>query len=231
MTSSNPTLAKAMNLALVSAGAAAVFLPPEVLAQDTTASQGSDELEEIVVTGSRIRRVDVETASPVFTLDRETITETGVNTMGDLMQQIPAVSGAATNPQVNNGGGTGASAIELRGLGTQRTLVLLNGRRLGNLGFANTGADVNVIPTQSRRTRRRAEGRRGRDLRLRRRRRRRELHHAHRFRRPRDRLRIWRVGEGRRGREHREPGLGHAGRTRQHRYFRHLPEAGCDFVG
>ncbi len=143
----SPQLMRAVNFALVSTGAVGtMFAMPTVLAQET-AAQGSDELEQIVVTGSRIRRVDAETASPVFTLDREAITETGVNTMGDLLQQIPAVSGAATNPQVNNGGGTGASAIELRGLGTQRTLVLLNGRRLGNLGFANTGADVNVIPT------------------------------------------------------------------------------------
>jgi iron complex outermembrane receptor protein len=141
----NPQVMRAVNLALMSTGAAgaAVFTAPTVLAQDTQAG----ELEQVVVTGSRIRRVDEATASPVFTLDREAIAEQGVSTIGDLLQQIPAVSGAATNPQVNNGGGTGASTIELRGLGTQRTLVLLNGRRLGNLGFANQGADVNVIPT------------------------------------------------------------------------------------
>jgi outer membrane receptor protein involved in Fe transport len=140
----NPQVMRAVNLALMSTGAAgaAVFTAPTVLAQDTQAG----ELEQVVVTGSRIRRVDEATASPVFTLDREAIAEQGVSTIGDLLQQIPAVSGAATNPQVNNGGGTGASTIELRGLGTQRTLVLLNGRRLGNLGYANQGADVNVIP-------------------------------------------------------------------------------------
>lgn len=138
----NPQVMRAVNVALMSTGAAAAALQtPEVLAQDA-------ELEQIVVTGSRIRRVDEATASPVFTLDRSTISESGVTSMGDLLQQIPAVSGAATNPQVNNGGGTGASAVELRGLGTQRTLVLLNGRRLGNLENANQGANVNVIPTQ-----------------------------------------------------------------------------------
>jgi outer membrane receptor protein involved in Fe transport len=143
----NPQVMRAVNLALMSAGAASAALAtPKVLAQDTGAA-AAGELEQVVVTGSRIRRVDAETASPVFTLDREAITEQGVSTMGDLLQQIPAVSGAATNPQVNNGGGTGAASIELRGLGTQRTLVLLNGRRLGNLGNSNTGADVNVLPT------------------------------------------------------------------------------------
>lgn len=137
----NPQVMRAVNFALMSTGAAAAALqPPEAVAQET-------ELESIVVTGSRIRRVEDATASPVFTLDRSAITESGVTSMGELLQQIPSVSGAATNPQVNNGGGTGASAVELRGLGTQRTLVLLNGRRLGNLENANQGANVNVIPT------------------------------------------------------------------------------------
>src|SRR3954470_14676710 len=146
----NPQLVRAIQIALASSGAAAgSLLTTHAFAQDTTtgAAGTSDELEQVVVTGSRIRRVDAETASPVFTLDREAITEQGVSTMGDLLQQIPTVSGAATNPQVNNGGGTGASAVELRGLGTQRTLVLLNGRRLGNFENANLGVDVNVIPT------------------------------------------------------------------------------------
>jgi iron complex outermembrane receptor protein len=139
----NSQVMKAVNFALMSTGAAGTMLTaPPALAQESDA-----ELEQIVVTGSRIRRVEEATASPVFTLDRETISETGVTTMGDLLQQIPSVSGAATNPSVNNGGGTGASAVELRGLGTQRTLVLLNGRRLGNLENANLGADVNIIPT------------------------------------------------------------------------------------
>ncbi len=139
----NPQLSKAVKYGLLSSGAAAAVLPaPAVLAQEAEA-----ELEQIVVTGSRIRRVDAETASPVFTLDRSTIAETGVNTVGDLLSQIPQISGAATNPQVNNGGGTGAAEVELRGLGSQRTLVLLNGRRLGNISNATSAPDVNVIPT------------------------------------------------------------------------------------
>jgi iron complex outermembrane receptor protein len=139
----NPRVTRAVKLALFSGAASAAVTSTPVLAQETEAG----ELEQIVVTGSRIRRVDAETASPVFTLDRTAIAETGVTTVGDLLQQIPSVSGAATNPQVNNGGGTGAASIELRGLGTQRTLVLLNGRRLGSLQNQNLGADVNVIPT------------------------------------------------------------------------------------
>jgi outer membrane receptor protein involved in Fe transport len=84
----------------------------------------------------------------VFVLDAGTIANTGVSTLGDLMMRVPAISGAATNPQVNNGGGTGESNVELRGLGAQRTLVLLNGRRINILGANGTtsAVDINMIP-------------------------------------------------------------------------------------
>jgi len=73
---------------------------------------GEDEaktLDTLLVTGTRIRRVDSETASPVFTIERQAIDRTGAATIGDFLQDIPAISGAATNPTVNNGGGTGAA--------------------------------------------------------------------------------------------------------------------------
>ena len=96
-------------------------------------------LDRIEVTGSRIRRVDAETASPVFTMERAQIEATGAVNIGDFLQETPAISGAATNPQVNNGGGTGAATVSLRGLGSQRTLLLVNGRRMQT-------NDVNSIP-------------------------------------------------------------------------------------
>ncbi|WP_395794319.1 TonB-dependent receptor plug domain-containing protein [Aquimonas sp.] len=102
-------------------------------------SEGAKTLDTLVVTGSRIRRVDTEGASPVFTLEREAIQRTGAATIGDFLQDIPSVSGAATNPSVNNGGGTGQATISLRGLGDKRTLTLLNGRRM-------VYADINSIP-------------------------------------------------------------------------------------
>ncbi|MEO7051579.1 MAG: TonB-dependent receptor [Rhodanobacter sp.] len=106
-------------------------------------------LKGIVVTGSLIRRVDLETASPVVTLDRATLTAAGTPTLGYVLQQLPSVSGVATNPANNsNGGGVaspsleggdGASRVSLRGLGVKRTLVLVDGQRLIN-------ADLNMIP-------------------------------------------------------------------------------------
>ena len=88
-------------------------------AQDaSTTNTKGQSLETIVVTGSNIRRVDIETANPVVTIDRQVIQQSGKLTVGDLVQDLPAMAGAATNPNVNNGGGTGASTISLRGLGS-----------------------------------------------------------------------------------------------------------------
>lgn len=108
-------------------------------------------LEAVSVTGSLIRRVDVETASPVVTLDRATISNSGKPVLGDVLQQMPSISGNATNPSNNsNGGGVaspsleagdGASRVSLRGLGINRTLVLVNGQRMAN-------PDLNLIPPE-----------------------------------------------------------------------------------
>jgi len=110
------------------------------VAQDAAQNQDNQRLETITVTGSNIRRVDIETSNPVVTVDRATIEKSGKQTVGDLLQSLPAVSGASMTTAVNNGGGTGQSFIDLRGLGTARTLTLVNGHRVVN-------PDVNSIPT------------------------------------------------------------------------------------
>lgn len=143
---SNDPIQRAIRLSLASAAAASFSSVPAALAQEQ--DQAARPVEEVVVTGSRIRRVDEETASPVFVLDATQIANTGVATLGDLIQRVPSVSGAATNPQVNNGGGFGESNVELRGLSPMRTLVLLNGRRIGILGnnAPTSAVDINMIP-------------------------------------------------------------------------------------
>jgi outer membrane receptor protein involved in Fe transport len=102
--------------------------------------------EEIVVTGSRIRRKDLTTPAPVTVITREQVMASGKVSIGDFLQSLPE-QGNAINTQVNNGG-NGATRISLRGLGTARTLVLVNGRRfvLGGNG-ANDSVDLNSIPT------------------------------------------------------------------------------------
>ena len=133
-------LLRAVRFALYAGTSAVVGLTAApVFAQSAGGDQGSEKLETIVVTGSRIRRVDLETSSPVVSIGKADIEKSGKLTVGDLVQEMPAVAGAATNPRVNNGGGTGAATVSLRGLGSVRTLVLINGKRAVN-------NDVNSIP-------------------------------------------------------------------------------------
>jgi outer membrane receptor protein involved in Fe transport len=103
-------------------------------------------IEEIVVTGSRIPRKELTTAAPVTVLDKEQLERTGRTSIGEILQNIPEQSNA-TNTSVNNGG-SGATRVNLRGLGSERTLVLLNGRRhvAGGTG-ADASVDLNSIPS------------------------------------------------------------------------------------
>jgi iron complex outermembrane receptor protein len=149
--SSNLSVRQAVGLAVGTAGAAAASLGymPLALAADATGPSAAPDaaLEEVIVTGSRIRRVDAETANAVFVVDQTTIQDSGIQTVGDLLQRIPSVSGKGTTPNVNNGGGFGSSSIELRGLDARRTLVLVDGRRQGIVGDPSVSAtDVNQIP-------------------------------------------------------------------------------------
>jgi len=138
-------LSSAVRLA-ISLGAVATVGAVTAQAQTaaTTDQQKSQSLETIVVTGSNIRRVDVETANPVLTIDHAQIQKSGKLTVGDLVQQLPSMAGAATNPNVNNGGGTGASTISLRGLGSTRSLLLINGHRI-----PTQMQDLNIIPASA----------------------------------------------------------------------------------
>jgi outer membrane receptor protein involved in Fe transport len=102
--------------------------------------------EEIIVTGTRIPRLEVDTAAPVTTVTRAQIQSSGRVSAGDIIQTLPEQTGGI-NTQVNNGG-DGSTRVNLRGFGTNRTLVLLNGRRMvpGGTGTSST-VDLNTIPT------------------------------------------------------------------------------------
>lgn len=130
----------------ISAAVAAQAAP--VAAQDAQ-NQGPDtqRLGTVVVTGSRIRRVDLETSNPVITISKTAIERSGKLTVGDLLQDLPSVAGAGSNPSVNNSGGDGGTYIDLRGLGAQRTLVLINGRRM--MQIPGNSTDVNQIPASA----------------------------------------------------------------------------------
>ena len=108
------------------------------------AAQASETVEEIIVTGSRIpRNRDFETTSPITTLDSVEFRLSGTTNIEDsldaLPQVVPGFNRSANNP------GTGQSSVNLRGLGVQRTIVLLNGRRfISSNPFGS--ADINNIP-------------------------------------------------------------------------------------
>lgn len=140
----NSSLKNSVRLALATA-ATASMTQQAAMAQDQGASDTEGKMDEVMVTGSRIRRVDAESASPILTIDQAAIEKAGVTSAGDLLQRLPTISGSAVNPAVNNGGGFGEANVELRGLDAKRTLVLLNGRRLGLVG-ASDATDINLIP-------------------------------------------------------------------------------------
>ena len=125
---------------LAALGGGLVIGSQPVMAQQAPDAPAAAPAERVEITGSKIRRIDAETAAPVQVITRDQIVQSGAATVGEVLQALPSIAGAATNPQVNNGGGDGASTISLRGLGAERTLLLLDGRRLGS------SFDVNSIP-------------------------------------------------------------------------------------
>ncbi|RZQ53206.1 TonB-dependent receptor [Pseudoalteromonas phenolica] len=132
-----------MNKSVVAISIAAI-LP--VFSSQAVAEESVTQIEKIQVTGSRIKRSDMETSSPVTIIGADEIKSSGAVTIDDVLQDLTAAGGAMTNPGVNNGSGDNAT-INLRGMGSQRTLVLVNGRRMINSGTgAASTVDLNTIP-------------------------------------------------------------------------------------
>jgi len=115
-------------------------------AQESTTDQGATTLDRIEVTGSRIRQVDIETAAPVLQITRDDIEKQGFSSVADILQNITAVGSPAisrTSP-LSSGEAVGGQYIDLRNLGPNRTLILVNGKRLG---ITNDGLqDIASIP-------------------------------------------------------------------------------------
>ncbi|MGH6624822.1 MAG: TonB-dependent receptor plug domain-containing protein, partial [Burkholderiaceae bacterium] len=104
-------------------------------------------LDTTVITGSHIRLTDAESALPVQVITREDIDKSGVTTVEQLLERVPAnVNGINAALSVGNTTTPGLSSANLRGLGGGSTLVLLNGRRLANYAFDGASVDLNSIP-------------------------------------------------------------------------------------
>ncbi|TDP61878.1 TonB-dependent receptor [Roseateles toxinivorans] len=125
-------------LAALGAGLAA---PQFALAQGQT-------LERVTVTGSSIKRLESETALPVTVITRDQIEKTGATNVEELLKRVSASAAAISD--TTQGAGYATSNANLRGLGANSTLVLLNGRRLANHPFGSIGGnaavDLNSIP-------------------------------------------------------------------------------------
>ncbi|TAN05603.1 MAG: TonB-dependent receptor [Rhodanobacteraceae bacterium] len=126
---------------------------PDALAQDTpdkdrvpvavADTSAPKTLETIVVTGTHIRAVDIETEQPVTVLTRADLTRTGLTGVADIVQSLMVADGPTLNRNVNNGG-TGELTVNLRSLGANRTLVLVNGRRWATA--LDGSVDLTAIP-------------------------------------------------------------------------------------
>lgn len=140
---------------LFTIGFCALGASSSVVAQGVNSEEEAarEQIEEMVVVGSRIRQTNLKTISPTIMISKEDATAAGLNSTADLLQSNAITGGAS---QINNAfggyvtkGGPGANTISLRGLGESRTLVLINGRRVapsGTKGSVGT-ADLNVLPT------------------------------------------------------------------------------------
>lgn len=133
---------------------------PEESGDPSTAAPGEEserqaETDTIVVTGSRIRRSVFNSPDPLTVIDPELEQKAGRNDTAEILQSSPVAAGSfQITPLLSAGafvtnGGVGAQTLSLRGLGAERTLVLLNGRRAGPAGTrgAIAGFDLNVIPS------------------------------------------------------------------------------------
>lgn len=105
---------------------------------------------DITITGSRIRRPNLESAVPITSIGGEEFFQTGTTAIGDVLNELPALRSSFSQSNSTLSLGTaGLNLLDLRGLGTQRTLVLQNGRRHVGADILNFAAsvDVNQIPT------------------------------------------------------------------------------------
>ena len=128
---------------------AALIVTPMAFAQTPTPTP--QKVEKVEVTGSNIKRVDAEGSAPIQIITAEDLRKSGATTIGEALRNLPIANAGSLNDLATSASfAIGSSSISLRGLGASSTLVLLNGRRLANYGFANGGqsqfVNLDTIP-------------------------------------------------------------------------------------
>jgi iron complex outermembrane receptor protein len=150
---SKHTLKLKPSVVMVAATLGPLFALP-AMAAGQAADPAAPKIERVVVTGSSIKRIDGETALPVQILKREDIQRIGASSTEELVKQLSSLSSSGSSTTVANAAGNGGgniATVSLRGLGSGRTLVLVNGRRMsvyggGSAGSAGSSVDINSIP-------------------------------------------------------------------------------------
>lgn len=120
----------AVRLGLLPAGIAIALTPAFASAQE---AGGTTDLDRIEVTGSRIRGANMETQQPILTLSRENLEKQGYTSVADVLQNLTSAGSPAISRQeaLSSGENVGGYYVDIRNLGATRTLVLMNGKRLG----------------------------------------------------------------------------------------------------
>ena len=137
-------LSDAVRFGLV-AGLATAVVAPAAFAQEAEEGEATT-LDRIEVTGSRLKRADIEGAVPVIVIDRASIDATGDVSVADVLRDSTFASFGNIRPQ-SGSSAQSLATVDLRGLGSGRTLVLIDGRRAPtNPMSASLGADLNAIP-------------------------------------------------------------------------------------
>jgi iron complex outermembrane receptor protein len=148
----NNKVAKAVRVAVMfGAGAAAVISAPAFSSED---AEGVKSVERIEVTGSRIKRIGFESTQPITVVSAEEMNNLGYTNVADALNNMPAFGTPGADQQGDQGGqNVGSNYANFYGLGSQRTLVLVNGRRFvsgnpaaGGNGAAGLQVDLNMIP-------------------------------------------------------------------------------------
>ena len=122
------------------------MLLPVAHAQNADPQSAATQMDEVLVTGSRLATTGLDTSAPVTILDRSEIDATGATSVGELLRELPVATASASDTAGR--GNAGSATVALRGLSAVNTLVLINGRRVLSNNDGGT-VDLNSIPFEA----------------------------------------------------------------------------------
>ena len=142
-TRSNQSKMRALSFAMAQVFGAGVVAGLAVTPAHAQAQ--AQQVEKMEITGSRVKRAEVEGALPVAVITRQDLEASGQATVAEYIRNVPFVSTGAFRPQ-SGSSAQGYSGVDLRGLGDRRTLVLVDGRRVAKSPMVGDSVDMNSIP-------------------------------------------------------------------------------------